>query len=78
MKLVEKIRNGTKVTKRYDTPKTPYTRVLQSNKIPKAVKDKLRRYYEKLNPAELKRRIEKLQKMLARQVAANRKSKAVA
>lgn len=78
MKLVEKIRNGTKVTKHYDTPKTPYTRVLQSNKIPKAVKDKLRRYYDKLNPAELKRRIEKLQKMLARQVAENRKRKAVA
>lgn len=78
MKLVEKIRNGPKVTKRYDTPKTPYTRVLQSHKIPKALKDRLKRYYDQLNPAELKRRIEKLQKMLARQVAQNRKKKAVA
>ena len=78
MKLQEKIRDGAKVTKRYDTPKTPYARVLESDKIPKTVKEPLKRRYEKLNPAELKRQIEKLQKQLNRQVARNQRNEAVA
>jgi len=29
MKLLEKVREGSKVKKRYDDPKTPYERVLE-------------------------------------------------
>jgi hypothetical protein len=33
MKLIEKVRNGSKVTKRYDTPTTSYERVLNSKDV---------------------------------------------
>ncbi len=71
MKLTEKVRDGAKVTKRYDTPQTPYKRVLESKEIPKTVKERLKRHYAQLNPAKLKRQIEKLQKRLHGQVAPN-------
>ena len=64
MKLKEKIRDGAKVRKRYDAAKTPYQRILDSNSIPKAVKERLRRRYEQLNPAALHRQIRNLQKQL--------------
>jgi len=63
-KLIQKTRNGARVTKRYDTARTPYHRVLDSAHIDKSTKNQLRRYYATLNPAELKRRIERLQKEL--------------
>lgn len=64
MKLKEKTRIGSKVKKKYDTAKTPYQRVLESKHIDSAIKRKLKRQYEKLNPAELKRNITKLQNKL--------------
>lgn len=63
-KLVEKVRDGSRVTRRYDEPKTPYRRLLESPDVSKAVKSKLRRQYGRLNPAELKREILKLQDRL--------------
>jgi len=64
MKLKEKIRDGAKVCKRYDTAKTPYQRILDSTNVPKAVKERLRRRYAQLNPAALHRQIRNLQKQL--------------
>lgn len=64
MKLKEKVRDGARVYKRYHDPKTPYQRVLESPTVPKAVKDRLKRRYETLNPAALYRHIRKLQKQL--------------
>ncbi len=64
MKLVEKTRTGSKVKKTYDTAKTPYQRVLDSSCIPKRTKTKLKKTYEKLNPATLKREIDRLQTQL--------------
>lgn len=64
MKLKEKTRIGSRVKKRYDTPKTPYQRVRESKHIDRATKKRLKRQYEKLNPAELKRTITKLQNKL--------------
>jgi len=64
MKLVEKIREGARVTKRHDKAQTPYHRILGSPKVPQAVKRQLRRRYATLNPAHLKREIERLQKAL--------------
>jgi hypothetical protein len=57
MKLVDKTRRGAKVTKRYDTAKTPYQRILISPFLVQQIKDDLTRTYLGLNPAELKRRI---------------------
>ncbi len=59
MKLVEKERIGGHVRRRYDTPKTPYQRVLDSPHIPDAAKINLRAWYATLNPAALKRDIER-------------------
>jgi len=61
MKLKEKIRMGSKVKKRYDQPRTPYHRVLESPLVEKEHKKKLNQEYAKLNPAELRRQISSLQ-----------------
>lgn len=61
MKLEEKIRVGSKVKKRYDQPRTPYQRVLESPLVEKEHKKKLNQEYSKLNPAELRRQISSLQ-----------------
>lgn len=53
--LIEKERIGGKIRRRYDTPKTPYQRVLESSHAPEENKEALRKIYESLNPAELKR-----------------------
>ncbi len=66
MKLIEKTRIGSKVKKRYDTSTTPYRRVLASPDVSKNDKNRLKRQYAKLNPAELKRKITRLQHKLIR------------
>jgi hypothetical protein len=66
MKLKEKTRIGSRVTKHYDTAKTPYRRLLESKHIDISIKRKLKKQYESLNPAELKRTITKLQNKLLR------------
>lgn len=66
MKLIEKIREGAKVKKRYDRPQTPYARVLASKQVSRKIKDKLTQQYASLNPAELQRDILKLQERLFR------------
>jgi len=63
-KLIKKERRGSKVIKRYDEAKTPYRRVLASPDIKDKIKVKLRKEYDMLNPAELKRKITKLQNRL--------------
>lgn len=72
MKLVEKTRIGSKVRKRYDKAKTPYRRVLEEPDIPEASKEKLRKQYAELNPAELKREITRLQEEFFKHVAKRR------
>jgi len=63
-KLIKKERIGSKVIKRYDEAKTPYKRVLASPDIEDEIKMKLKSQYDMLNPAELKRKITKLQNKL--------------
>ena len=64
MKLIEKTRVNGKVRKRYDTARTPYTRVLESDLVPKKNKQRLKTMYEQLNPAAIKRQITTLQNKL--------------
>jgi len=64
MKLKEKIRDGARVLRRYDLAKTPYQRVLESPGVSKAAKNRLRKRYKNLNPADLHRRIQRVQKHL--------------
>jgi len=58
-KLIEKRRVGAKIVKKYDKPKTPYQRLLEHKDFPESEKEKLKAVYAKLNPAELKRSIDK-------------------
>ncbi len=37
-KLIEKTREGSKVTKKYDKPKIPYLRVIESDKVDEKTK----------------------------------------
>lgn len=67
-RLQEKVREGSRVKKRYDKPKTPYRRLLESPEIDELTKRKLRRQYSKLNPAQLMREINSLQRKLFKTV----------
>ena len=64
VKLLDKRRVGSKTIKRYDSPKTPYQRVLESPHIPQETKTVMSKYLETLNPFLLKKTIEeKLKKI---------------
>jgi hypothetical protein len=63
-KLISKERVGARVRKRYDTAKTPYQRVLESEHVSAHSKQRLREQYASLNPAALLRQIEALQQEL--------------
>jgi hypothetical protein len=59
MKLVRKERIGGQLKRVYDTPKTPYQRLMESNQIAPQVAKELQQLYLRLNPAHLKRQIDK-------------------
>ncbi len=58
LKLIAKERIGNKISKRYDTAKTPYQRVLEREDISIEAKTRLMNSYVQLNPAQLRRRID--------------------
>jgi hypothetical protein len=64
MKLKMKERVGSRVKKRYDRPRTPYQRVLDAPQVTRQQKQLLRAKYATLNPAALKRKIDRLQQRL--------------
>ena len=64
MKLVKKERDGAKVSKKYDTAKTPYQRVLLSRHVSQANKDLLTREYDALDPVQMLAQLEELQDQL--------------
>jgi len=66
MKLMEKTRIGSKVMKKYDKAQTPYHRVLACPDVSAENKRALKKLYAKLNPAQLKRQIARLQQKLYR------------
>ena len=57
-KLKEKIRVGARIVKKYDKPKTPYQRVIESGVLTKQEEEKLRMKKQDLNPFELKATLE--------------------
>ncbi len=65
-KLISKERQGAKVKKIYDTPKTPCHRLLESPDVPEEVKAQLQKTFDELNPAALKREIDRLLKELTK------------
>jgi len=68
VKLIEKHRQGSKITKKYDSPKTPLQRLFESKHIENKMKIKLKEQYEKLNPFQvqkhMKRKIDAIIKLV--------------
>lgn len=58
MKLTAKTRVGGKIKKKYDTPKTPYLRLMESASVSEGEKQALQNTYASQNPAALKRSID--------------------
>ena len=59
IKLISKVRTKGKIHRKYDKAETPYKRIIKDPDISKETKQKLNLIYESLNPAELKRAIDK-------------------
>lgn len=58
MKLRKKVRIGAKIIRKYELPKTPFKRLIESNQINAETKINLTNTYSSLNPAALKRAID--------------------
>lgn len=65
MKIVSKEKINNSVSrKKYDTAKTPYQRLMESNQVSKEEKSKLESLYLSLNPVQLKKDIDKKIKVI--------------
>ncbi|MGA2491289.1 MAG: transposase, partial [Anaerolineales bacterium] len=58
LKLIGKEHIGNRVIRKYDTARTPYQRVLERNDVPLAKKANLLNQYLRLNPVQLRSRID--------------------
>lgn len=72
-KLIRKERIGSRIVKKYEPPKTPYERLLESQTLSHEQKEKLRAHYESLDPFELKLQIEEKLKLLLDRIRSERK-----
>jgi hypothetical protein len=63
-KLMAKVREGSRVKKIYDDPKTPYQRVLDSDQVSSEAKRKLRAIHAQLKVVELRRQLDALLEQL--------------
>jgi len=59
MRLTEKVREGGKYKKKYDTPRTPAERVLEWDGLDRGKAAEIRKNQRELNPFELSRAVEK-------------------
>lgn len=57
-KLLRKTRIGARIVKQYDSPKTPYQRLLESADLSLGMKSALELRYQSLNPFDLRLRLE--------------------
>jgi len=64
IRLKSKERVEGRIKRKYDKPKTPYQRLMESGQIGKETKRELRKIYEGLNPAAVCRRITALREQL--------------
>jgi hypothetical protein len=67
-RLVEKYREGSKVHKKHDDPKSPYQRLLDTQAISKGLKTKMRVQYYRLHPLQISKQIAELQEKLLKLV----------
>ena len=64
VKLISKTRIGSKVKKTYDSPQTPYQRIMASKQVSVADKEHLARQFNTSNPIKLQRAVEKCKSTL--------------
>jgi hypothetical protein len=64
MKLATKTRRGARVYRRYDTPRTPFQRLLERSDVSPTTKHRLQLVFDSLNPAQIRRELTKLQEQL--------------
>jgi hypothetical protein len=70
MKLTAKTRIGGKIHRKYDQPRTPYQRLLESRQLTAAAEEQLRQQYESLSVVKLRQGIEQLRERLFALVSA--------
>ena len=63
-KLIEKTRDGARVSKRYDTAKTPFQRLAERADTDRVVIENLTGWYDRINPAQVRRDIAGAQQRL--------------
>lgn len=68
MKLISKERHGSKIKKKYDQPKTPCQRLMDSDQVPTTVKRQLAHNLNYKNPFFLKQELEKKLKIFQQRV----------
>lgn len=66
MRLKEKVRNGTRLTRRYDKPRTAYQRGLECQDVDPETKRQLAKRFRRLNPRKLLLEITRLGRKLAK------------
>jgi hypothetical protein len=59
LKLKEKIRIKGRVHRKYEEAKTPYQRIMESDQIDAKIKRKLKLAYDNMNPAKIKRELDR-------------------
>ena len=64
VKLISKTRTGSKVKKTYDSPQTPFQRIMASEQVAAAHKEHLSRQFHASNPIKLQRTVEKCKNAL--------------
>jgi len=64
LKLLSKEKNGAKLSKKYDTGKTPHQRVVIVKTLSPGIKDALNEQYEHLDPVALLEELKRLQSKL--------------
>lgn len=72
-KLLSKERVGSRMIKKYETPKTPYERLMESQALSAEQKERLKHQYESLDPFELKAQIEEKLKLLMQVIRSEEK-----
>lgn len=72
MKCIKKVKINSKYQRKFDTPKTPYQRVLDCPDVSSEKKERLKKTHQMLNPFELKQIIDKKLKRIFNYVHLNK------
>lgn len=66
-KLLTKLRIGAKIQKKFDRPRTPYDRVLETQDLPEHFRQYLTEWKQRLNPFDLSERLERELKLFEKE-----------